>query len=1356
MDRLFHSKLNFIWNCCAIAMAVCLTAAPHQSFAQPPPPVPRVIPAQQVRGYLAVAVGRSSAAEADGLFSTAIPGKEIYLPGVSVYLENAQSGGENSASVVTDLSGRFTIYAPEAGRYHLCWKSPEYGDGCLTTFVSVGSTPQFVSTVNIKIPRKEGRVAIVGNVTAADGSSLRTFEPMMNINAFGRVSLNDAKGNRLAFVYVNDFGDYLLPYVPIKQKISVVAGIESAKVSQEIRPEARLEVATLHRVNLKIENHRPRLNPLFGVDAVHGRRVQNAQPGATVHVNAKATDKDGDPVKYAWFVDSAAGQLSQFTGSAVKWTLPATAGRYSVSVVAYDNKGGYDKAVYELLADGAGVPFGGVVVDQNGAALPNALVEIVGNPSVVTDSHGRFQIRAKEADRYVFNIRKEGYAINSQVYDNAVTGGRWILRAGEIATIDPTQNVSITHNRTARDCPGPQSLQAGFGPAGNTLMFPQWQDGRGNIVDPPPRPAVGGGNHERDEDEDEDRDRDSKDRDEHRGREHESKHEHEGKHEREGKHEHDRDDDHHYHEPLPAILPLGLNLPKCGPGVTVDIPANSIVDANGNLATSPIKVTIATVDLLSPDQMPGDGSVVPRTGGGAYLESYGAGSLDLPTGYKLKPGALAAITIPVDRSRLLGGPLPPTVPLLSYDEQKGLWVEEDQLTLSTTNGVQTYKAKVKHFTSYNADTFFTNAACLRVFSPSLPGSYDLEVMSPYPDGTPHYKKYPIDNVSSTEHVIYNITPNANMTLAPMTQGANPQLLGFYVVNSGPPQTPSNSPNVPPGPPYTSCNNFIVLKTGNAPDSPIGGEFLGGLGFIDSANLGFNPLDAAGPTGNALIDAIIAASKAYYASVDPTSIRTTFAAFKTKNGFNQNPSIAVAGEVVAQYANSGDLGFGRDMHCLKKVGKVACYVTNYGTGYSNVAPGGGTNDQDDANAAGTRSTVNASTEVATVAMEYSPIEGDPAGDSVVKFFVYKKGFTSYGRAISANLDGRGERPVPQLCMICHGGQIPSQAGGIPAFSTPAQVKLGSRFLPFDHRFFTFPTNPANLSKANQEAKIKTLNEQIVSAAPPAPTTDPISEVISGLYNNGASATQIHNFTVPGWAAGASANAPNQNIFYQGVVANVCRTCHIAQPYAQLHFNTSDKFLNVNTAVSTGNHLMLGTAQDRVCGDYVMPHALRTHDIFWNNFWDTVNWGPPPTPFYTQFQTFGDGVGGTTWKPGLCTSFISNNVSSPSNFYEQVLQPIWNGKCVACHVAGGAAGFLPLTEGVSFGQLLTTPGIVVPGNDADTSGSLLRRITGHGLLPGEDRMPQGCIAPPTPPGPGQLPCLDQTDIDTIKAWIRSGAN
>ena len=196
------------------------------------------------------------------------------------------------------------------------------------------------------------------------------------------------------------------------------------------------------------------------------------------------------------------------------------------------------------------------------------------------------------------------------------------------------------------------------------------------------------------------------------------------------------------------------------------------------------------------------------------------------------------------------------------------------------------------------------------------------------------------------------------------------------------------------------------------------------------------------------------------------------------------------------------------------------------------------------------------------------------------------------ASSANLDGRGERPVPQLCMICHGGQIPQGAGGVP-FGTAAQVKLDSRFLPFDHRFFTFPTNPASLSKANQEASIKNLNEQIVNATAPASTDDPIREVVSGLYKNGTSATQILNFTVPGWADGVSPAAPN---FYQKVLASDCRTCHIAQPFSQLQFNTSDKFVNLQSGVAANNRLMLGTAQMRVCGDYTMPHALRTHDIW----------------------------------------------------------------------------------------------------------------------------------------------------------------
>ncbi|MFL6313351.1 MAG: carboxypeptidase-like regulatory domain-containing protein [Terriglobales bacterium] len=1292
-------------------------------------------PSLAVRGYI-TATGRFGQPAAVDVTNAVAIGKggskDVYLPGVNVFLQDAVTR-KMSKMVKTDLSGRFTLFAPQVGRYHLCWKSTVYGAGCDSRFISAGTQPVFISAVNIPLKGRAGFVAMVGHVTTADGTIPRTFDPMLNINSFATVSLEDAKGNQLSQVYVNNYGDYLLPAVPAKQKVKVTTAIESAKFSQEILPDAKIEAAAFNVLNLRFENHRPQLEPLIAADAGN-KRVQNPAPGSKIFVQARARDVDGDPLSYAWFIGEGQGKLVQSNGPKVEWELPNTPGRYTAEVVAYDNKGGYDRAVVAVLAGAAGVPFTGIVVTPAGTPVPHASIEIVGNPVVNTDAAGRFQTTVKEADRYVLNIRKAGFALNSRVYDRAITGGRWILRPAQVVTIDPTRNVSIAHKRTERDCPGPDSLHAGLGAAGNSLTIPQWQDGKGNVTDAPawwdgPRSVA-----------------ELKTRNVSNSQ---------------GSREH------------PVLLPRQLKLPNCGPGITVEIPANSILDASGNPATAAFQVGISTIDVLSPQQMPGDDSVVPKAGGGAFLQSFGAGSLDLPTGYKLKPGATATITIPVDRARRLGAgsALPPTVPLLSYDETKGLWIEEDVLTLSAGPGVQSYSGKVRHFTTYNADTFFgAGAACVRIFSPSLPGAYDLEAITPYPDGTPHYKKYPIDNTTSTEHVIYNITPNVNISLTPMTQGPNPNILGFYIVNSGPPESPVNSPNPPPLTPqgYTSCNNFVVFKIGSAPDSPVGGEFLHGLGYIDAANLGFDDLTTAGPTGNALRDAIVAASRNYNTQVDPNGDRDTFAKFKTKNGFDQNPNNPVtvaapgAGEFVAQYANSGDLGFGRDMHCLKKTnGDVACYVTNYGNGYVNTPPGGGTDDHDDANAAGQRSTVvnpvtGNSAEVATVAMEYSPIENDPAGDRVVKFYVYKKGLAGYARSISANLDGRGERPVPQLCMICHGGLIPSQSGGVPAFTTAAQAKLTARFLPFDYRFFTFPNNPANLTKTDQDPSFKNLNEKIVNSAPPAGTTDPIHEVVSALYNNGASTTQIPNADVPGWVNGVAPAAINQSGFYQGVVANACRTCHTAQPYAQLQFNSSDKFINLAGVTSplplgANNHLMLGTAQLRVCGDYVMPHALRTHDIFWDNYWDIPSWGAPPTPYSTQMQNFGNGVGGPTWKTGLCTSFVSGLISTPSQFYQQSIQPIWNGKCVACHISGGIAPF-SLVDGVSFNQLHLN-GRVAPPNDNDNSGGLLQRITGAG--PGS-KMPLACVAPPTPPGPGQFPCLEQSDIDKIKAWIRNGAN
>ncbi len=129
--------------------------------------------------------------------------------------------------------------------------------------------------------------------------------------------------------------------------------------------------------------------------------------------------------------------------------------------------------------------------------------------------------------------------------------------------------------------------------------------------------------------------------------------------------------------------------------------------------------------------------------------------------------------------------------------------------------------------------------------------------------------------------------------------------------------------------------------------------------------------------------------------------------------------------------------------------------------------------------------------------------------------------------------------------------------------------------------------------------------------------------------------------------------------------------------------------------------------------------------------------------------------------MCTSFISSQVTSPSQFYQHTIQPIWDGKCVACHITGGSAPF-SLVDGISYNELI--PAEVVPNNDDPNApgNSLLKRLSftdprDPNFNPNSGiRMPQNCVVPPTPPGPGQLPCLEQSDIDKIKAWIRNGAN
>jgi hypothetical protein len=89
------------------------------------------------------------------------------------------------------------------------------------------------------------------------------------------------------------------------------------------------------------------------------------------------------------------------------------------------------------------------------------------------------------------------------------------------------------------------------------------------------------------------------------------------------------------------------------------------------------------------------------------------------------------------------------------------------------------------------------------------------------------------------------------------------------------------------------------------------------------------------------------------------------------------------------------------------------------------------------------------------------------------------------------------------------------------------------------------------------------------------------------------------------------------------------------------------------------------------------------------------------------------------------------------------------CITCHVAGGPAGFLPLTEGVSYNNLVNRSSgakpsavRVIPGDPNNSY--LIQKLEGTPGIVGE-RMPRT-----------SGPFLTEGQISIIRSWIAMGAN
>jgi hypothetical protein len=139
-------------------------------------------------------------------------------------------------------------------------------------------------------------------------------------------------------------------------------------------------------------------------------------------------------------------------------------------------------------------------------------------------------------------------------------------------------------------------------------------------------------------------------------------------------------------------------------GASVELPANGIIDAQGNLYNGIVEVALAWVDPSADDlaeRMIGDLSGIDRDGNNRSLITYGMLQVELfdVSGQELNlaEGMEAELSFPVPAD--MRSNAKDEAPLWIYEEDLGTWIEEG--IAKYENGK--YVGKVPHFSSFNID-----------------------------------------------------------------------------------------------------------------------------------------------------------------------------------------------------------------------------------------------------------------------------------------------------------------------------------------------------------------------------------------------------------------------------------------------------------------------------------------------------------------------------------------------------------------------------------------------------------------------------------------------------------------------------
>lgn len=207
-------------------------------------------------------------------------------------------------------------------------------------------------------------------------------------------------------------------------------------------------------------------------------------------------------------------------------------------------------------------------------------------------------------------------------------------------------------------------------------------------------------------------------------------------------------------------------------GTSLTIPAGSLVNKSGQIASGKVKVNISTINLLS-DQMPGDFSVR-MPGGVGYMISNGAASVEFyQNGERLSLRGKARVSIPIDPSVLAYGDtiFSDTIPFLSYDKDLGEWYREGTARLNRET--MSYEKDVEHFSAVNFDFLKKDWACVKI-NPNI-GAGAFSVTAIVPGQSPRNRPYSNPGACSSPdqntHALLRLPPNTPIGII-LTQGGS--------------------------------------------------------------------------------------------------------------------------------------------------------------------------------------------------------------------------------------------------------------------------------------------------------------------------------------------------------------------------------------------------------------------------------------------------------------------------------------------------------------------------------------------------------------------------------------------------------